>query len=205
VKNSIVHLENSLCDLHDPRLKGEGDGGVAGRELDLHQAPDAVGQLDGLVDHVLPLQRALGDSEGVVVIHLCLDAITGAFHVLDGELDLVGGGDVLPCVEESFLFHITVLAEEDVQRSDAGEVEDVDVVLDGDLDVGQRVHLLYGAAGVHGKTDVQNLPSVQQGDIERLGGGQTETVFVELDPESLHGLHCLIVEAHLHVDDIVLE
>ena len=33
-------LEDALCDLHDPGLEGEGDGGVAGAELDLHQTPD---------------------------------------------------------------------------------------------------------------------------------------------------------------------
>ena len=33
-------LEDALCDLHDPGLEGEGDGGVAGAQLDLHQTPD---------------------------------------------------------------------------------------------------------------------------------------------------------------------
>ena len=92
-----------------------------------------------------------------------------------------------------------------MQRRDTGEVEDVDVVLDRDLNVGERVHLLYGAAGVHGKTDLQQLPSIQQRDVERLGGSQAESIFVKLNPESLHYLHRLVVEAYLHVNNIVLE
>ena len=34
-------------------------------QLDLHQAPDAIAELDGLVDHVLALKVALGHSEGL--------------------------------------------------------------------------------------------------------------------------------------------
>ena len=55
VEDSIIDREDSWGDLHDPGLEGEGDGGVAGAELDLHQAPDAICQLQALVDHVLTL------------------------------------------------------------------------------------------------------------------------------------------------------
>ena len=58
MKDSVVNRKDSWGNFHDPGLEGEGDGGVAGTELDLHQAPDAICQLQALVDHVLTLQRS---------------------------------------------------------------------------------------------------------------------------------------------------
>ena len=73
MKYSIVHLEDRLgnlrkrniliinidfnitAHLHHSRLEGEDYVGVIWSQLDLHQSPDAVGQLHGLVDHVLTL------------------------------------------------------------------------------------------------------------------------------------------------------
>ena len=43
----------------------------------------------------------------VILSHLCLDPVTGTLNVLDGELDLIRGRDVLPSVEEGLLFHIS--------------------------------------------------------------------------------------------------
>ena len=62
----------------------------------------------------------------------------------------------------------TFLTEEDVYRSQTREVEDVETVLDGDLNVGERVHLLDRSSGGHGHTDVQRLASVQHWNVERL-------------------------------------
>ena len=70
----------------------------------------------------------------VVLRHFRADAIAGALHPLDGVLDLVGRRDVLPRVQEGFLLHRALFGEEDVEGRDAGEVEDVQVVLDGHLD-----------------------------------------------------------------------
>ena len=69
----------------------------------------------------------------IVGCHLGLDPVTSALHVLDGVLSLVGGGNVLPGVEEGLLLHGSLLAEEDVDRGNAGEVENVDTVLDCNL------------------------------------------------------------------------
>ena len=65
MEDSVIHLEDALGDLHDPGLEGQGDGGVAGAQLDLDQPPDSVGQFEALVDHVLALQRPLGHGEGL--------------------------------------------------------------------------------------------------------------------------------------------
>ena len=65
----------------------------------------------------------------------------------------------------------TFLTEEDVYRSQTREVEDVETVLDGDLNVGERVHLLDRSSGGHGDTDVQRLASVQHWNVERLEVG----------------------------------
>ena len=124
MEDSIIDREDSRGDLHDPGLEGERDGGVAGAELDLHQAPDAVRQLHALVDHVLALERPLSNRERlqvfkimprqpsamrhrthVVLRHFRADAIAGALHPLDGVLDLVGRRDVLPRVQECLLLH----------------------------------------------------------------------------------------------------
>ena len=43
----------------------------------------------------------------IVLSHLGLNAVTGAFHVLDGVLDLVSGGNVLPSVQEGLLLHVS--------------------------------------------------------------------------------------------------
>ena len=72
VEDSIVDREDSWSDLHDPGLEGECDGGVAGAELDLHQAPDAVRQLHALVDHVLALERPLSNRERLQVFKIIL-------------------------------------------------------------------------------------------------------------------------------------
>ena len=54
-------------------------------------------------------------------------------QVGNGELHLVLSRNLLPRGQEDALVHHTVLAEEDVRRHQAGEVEDVDVVLNGHL------------------------------------------------------------------------
>ena len=60
-----VYLEDSLGNLHHPGLEREGDGGVARGKLYLHQAPDAVTEFQGLVDHVLALQGSLGNGKSL--------------------------------------------------------------------------------------------------------------------------------------------
>ena len=72
MEDSIIDREDSRGDLHDPGLEGERDGGVAGAELDLHQAPDAVRQLHALVDHVLALKRPLSNRERLQVFKIIL-------------------------------------------------------------------------------------------------------------------------------------
>ena len=69
----------------------------------------------------------------IVLSHLGLNAVTGALHVLDGVLSLIGGGNVLPGVKEGLFLHSSLLTEENVDRGNAGEVEDVDTVLDCNL------------------------------------------------------------------------
>ena len=78
----------------------------------------------------------LKDFEWTVFRHprLKLLQLTGiALDILEGELNLVLSRDVLPGGEEHLLLHVAVLAEEDVDGNDTGEVEDVDVVLDCNL------------------------------------------------------------------------
>ena len=65
MQDGVIDLEYTLGDLHHPGLEGQGDGGVARAQLDLDQPPDAVGQLEALVDHVLALQSPLGHSKGL--------------------------------------------------------------------------------------------------------------------------------------------
>ena len=73
------------------------------------------------------------------------------------------------------------------------------------LNVCERIHLLYWPRTVHRQTDVQGLSSVQEWDVQWLGGHQTKTVLVQLDTKPLHGLHGLVCEGHLHVDDVASE
>ena len=65
-------------------------------------------------------------------------------------------------------YGFTVLAEEDVNWSNTGKIEDIDAVLDCDLDIGQWVHLLHWASARHRNRNVQALSSVQHRNIERL-------------------------------------
>ena len=41
----------------------------------------------------------------IVLGHLGADTVTGALNILDSVLDLIGGGDVLPGVQEGLLLH----------------------------------------------------------------------------------------------------
>ena len=56
MKDCVIDGKDRWSDFHDPRFEREGDGGVARAELDLHQPPDAVCQLQALIDHVLSLK-----------------------------------------------------------------------------------------------------------------------------------------------------
>ena len=58
MKDCVIDGKDRWSNFHDPRFEREGDGWVARAELDLHQAPDAVRQLQALVDHVLTLERS---------------------------------------------------------------------------------------------------------------------------------------------------
>ena len=51
------------------------DGGISGLDLELGERPDVIGELDGLVNHVLALQGALGHREHVVLVHLRGNAV----------------------------------------------------------------------------------------------------------------------------------
>ena len=66
-------------------------------------------------------------------------------HMRDVSLHLVLRGNVLPGGEEDALVHLAVLDEERVHGHLAGEVEDVDAVLDGHLQVCEWLHALHGA------------------------------------------------------------
>ena len=110
-----------MGDLHYPGLEGDGDAGAPRGQLDLHQTPDAIADLQGLIAHVLTLKGALSHSEGlnmsdnnevtyllttyIVLAHLGRDAITGTLHILNSVLDLIGCRDVLPGSQECFLLH----------------------------------------------------------------------------------------------------
>ena len=54
-----------MGDLHYPGLEGDGDTGAPRGQLDLHQTPDAIADLQGLTAHVLTLKGALSHSEGL--------------------------------------------------------------------------------------------------------------------------------------------
>jgi hypothetical protein len=108
-----------------------------------------------------------------------------------------------------------------VERGNAGKVEDVNVVPDGHLciikivaimifiafylNVDESIHLLDSSSAAHGQTVVQAMSSIQKWDEEGLGGDQAEAVLVQLDTKFLHGLHGLVAEGHLHVDDVAPE
>ena len=73
---------------------------------------------------------------------ILLNSLTGiAFNILERELDLVLGRDVFPSGKEDFLLHVAVLPKEDVDGDETGEVEDVDVVLDSNLDAKNKKYL----------------------------------------------------------------
>lgn len=57
---------------------GEGayrEAGVAGLDPELSQHPDAVGELQGLVEHVLTLHVPLGDGEDVAALEFAADGV----------------------------------------------------------------------------------------------------------------------------------
>merc|ERR1711974_72339 len=49
------------------------------------------------------------------------------------------------------------------------------------------------------------MTSVQQGNIQRLTGRHSKTILVQLDAETLHCLHGLVAEGHLHGDHVVAQ
>ena len=60
------------------RQAGEGayrEAGIAGLDPELCQHPDAVGELQGLVEHVLALHVPLGDGEDVAALELAANGI----------------------------------------------------------------------------------------------------------------------------------
>ena len=59
----------------------------------------------------------------------------------------------------------------------AGEVEDVHAVLDGDLNIGQRLHLLNRPSRRHWNRHVKGLTSIQHRDIETLWKYQIQDLF----------------------------
>ena len=71
----------------------------------------------------------------------------------------------------------TFLTEEDVYRSQTREVEDVETILDGDLNIGQRLHLLNWPSRRHWNRHVKGLTSIQHRDIETLRRYQIKDLF----------------------------
>lgn len=51
--------------------------GVPGLDAQLSQDPDAIGELQGLVEHVLPLHVPLGNGVDIVVLQLAGDSVFG--------------------------------------------------------------------------------------------------------------------------------
>ena len=72
MKDCVIDGKDRWSNFHDPRFEREGDGGVARAELDLHQAPDAVRQLQALVDHVLTLKCSFCYRERLKELNIIL-------------------------------------------------------------------------------------------------------------------------------------
>lgn len=78
--DGIVSLENGRRDLDRPRFETEGGVRHAGLQLQLEQHPDVVGELQGLIEHVLALDVALGYRENVAVRHFGGHGVRVAAH-----------------------------------------------------------------------------------------------------------------------------
>ena len=72
MKDCIIDGKDRWSNFHDPGFEREGDGGVPRTEFDLHESPDAIGQLETLVDHVLAFKCTLGYSERLKQIRICI-------------------------------------------------------------------------------------------------------------------------------------
>ena len=108
-------------------------------------------------------------------------------HVRDVALHLVLRGDVLPGGEEDALVHLAVLDEQRVHGQLAGEVEDVDAVLDGHLQVCERLHALHGARRVERQAGVEALVGQQRrSDVERLRWDQPKTATRTYESAAIH-------------------
>lgn len=70
LENGVVRLVNVLRDLRGATLQGQRVVGVARLDAQLCQDPDAVGEFERLIQHVLALHVPLGDGVDVVVLEL---------------------------------------------------------------------------------------------------------------------------------------
>ena len=52
-----------------------------------------------------PVKEQVKLATYIILTHFCADAITGALNPLNGVLDLIGGRNVFPRVQEGLLLH----------------------------------------------------------------------------------------------------
>lgn len=70
---------------HAPCVSPHRVVGVPGLDAQLRQDPDAVGEFEGLVEHVLPLHVPLGYGVHIVVLQLAGDSVLGGERGREGR------------------------------------------------------------------------------------------------------------------------
>lgn len=70
LQHRVVHLVDVLRNLRGPTLERQRVVGVARLDSELGQDPDAIGELEGLVEHILALDISFGNSVDIVILQL---------------------------------------------------------------------------------------------------------------------------------------
>eukprot|EP01137_Pigoraptor_chileana_P028939 Opistho-2@13440 len=200
-------MQDALDDLVDvvghfgrARLDREVCGARSRTEAELQEHPEAVGELDRLVEEISAINVPLGDGENVVGKEARFNAIrSGLLDSVDGKAALVGLGDLLPRRHERIPLNLAVLGEENVDGHHRRKVKHVNVVADRNLECRNGLHLLHGAVEGEGQRRVTRLVGGQERELECTTGGHGKAVLVELDGKVVHRLHRLVREGHIHV------
>lgn len=200
-QDGIVGLVDVLGHFGSSALQGERVVRVPRLNAKLGQDPDAVGEFQRLIEHVLTFHIPLGDGVDIVVLQFAGDGVGIQVTVFNLELKLIFVWNIFPGCKEDLALHFSILYEKYVKRNQAAEVKDINVVFHSHLEVVQRLHFHDWSQSVEGQGDINTLVWHQR-CVNGQGGARddSEAVLIELNGKVGHVLQSLIGEVHLHVD-----
>jgi hypothetical protein len=183
------------------RFQRQNDVGRAGLDPQLEKTPDAVAQLERVVEHVDAFDVPFRDIKNIRAFQFGGDFVAAEIaDAADRRRGLVLRRNVFPGRQKHLPVHFAVVREKRFERNRRREIKHFQVVFDRHLQRVQRLHLLHSARRRQNQLRRHCRAGRHCRKRQRTRRRETERILVELNPEIGHRLHSAVRHVHFHDD-----